>query len=72
LFGVVLTIYLLDPALMILSSLAGATAVSQNVSLDPHGKGLLFIVLLVVGILVQVGQYIRDRKPPPPQRTDVE
>ncbi len=70
LLGMILTIYLLDPALIILSSLAGATAVSQNVSLDPQAKGLLFIILAIVGILVQAGQYVRDRKPPPPQQVE--
>ena len=73
LLGTLLTLYLLDPALIILSSFAGATAVSQNVSLDPQAKGLLFIILAIAGILVQAGQYIRDRKPSAqPQRAKVE
>lgn len=63
LLGVMLTVLLLDPALIILSSLVGATAVSQNVPLDQQTKGLLFIILVIVGILVQAGQYVRDRKP---------
>lgn len=68
--GALLTIWLLDPALIILSSLAGATAVSQNVPLKPGAKGILFLVLLVVGIIIQTRQYIGDRRPPPPQRTN--
>ena len=68
--GAVLTVYLFDPALIILSSLAGSTAVSQNVPLEPGARGILFLVLLALGIIVQTRQYFRDRKPPPPQRAD--
>lgn len=68
--GAVLTMFLFDPALIILSSLAGATAVSQNVPLEPGAKGILFLVLLALGIIVQTRQYFRDRKPPPPQHVN--
>jgi hypothetical protein len=66
--GAVLTAMLLDPALIILSSLAGATAISQNVPLNSSGRGFLFIVLLVVGVIVHAAHYSRSRikKPPPP------
>jgi Domain of unknown function (DUF4203) len=70
LLGALLTVMLLDPALIIMSSLAGATAVSQNVSLDPPARTALFVVLLVMGIAVQVGQYTRETKPQRSQRTD--
>lgn len=63
--GAVLTAALLDPALILLSSLAGATAISQNVPLQPAGKGILFLVLLVLGIAVQAAQYSRAKVPPP-------
>ncbi len=63
LLGAILSIALLDPALIILSSLAGATAVSQNVPLEPPARTVLFIVLLVLGIGVQVGEYARETKP---------
>ncbi len=56
-FGVLLTVVLLDPALIILSSLAGATAISQNVPLKDANKGILFIGLLIFGIVVQATQY---------------
>ena len=46
LLGAILSIALLDPALIVLSSLAGATAVSQNVPLEPSARALLFVVLL--------------------------
>lgn len=62
LLGAVLTATLLDPALIALSSLAGATAVSQNVPLESSSKPLVFFVALVLGIAVQTGQYARQTK----------
>ena len=70
LLGAILTAALLDPALIIMSSLAGATAVSQNVPLNPSAQRLLFVVLLVAGILVQAGQYARETKSQRPQRAE--
>jgi hypothetical protein len=69
LFGAILTAFLLDPALIVMSSLAGATAVSQNVPLDPPTRTLLFVVLLVLGIAVQTGQYARETRLEHSQRT---
>jgi Domain of unknown function (DUF4203) len=63
LLGAILSIALLDPALIILSSLAGATAVSQNVPLEPSARTALFIVMLILGIGVQVGEYARETRP---------
>lgn len=60
-FGAILTMALLDPALILLSSLAGATAIAQNVPMKTSGQEILFIVLLVVGILVQAMNYSRTR-----------
>ena len=53
---------LLDPALLILSSLAGATVIAQNVPLDQSGKALLFVVLLIFGTVVQATQFARDTR----------
>jgi hypothetical protein len=61
--GAVLTIVLLDPALILLSSLAGATAISQNVPLSDASRGLLFIALLIFGIIVQAAQYHHKIRP---------
>ncbi len=62
LLGAILSGILLDPALIVLSSLAGATAVSQNVPLEPQARTVLFIVLLVLGIGFQAGEYARHNK----------
>jgi Domain of unknown function (DUF4203) len=63
LLGAILSMALLDPALIVLSSLAGATAVSQNVPLESSTRTLVFVVLLVLGIVVQTGQYVGKTKP---------
>lgn len=65
----ILTMTLLDPALIILSSLAGATAISQNVPLNDSDKGILFLALLIFGIFVQALQYRPAKKPPEAKRT---
>ncbi|HKW30229.1 MAG TPA: DUF4203 domain-containing protein [Verrucomicrobiae bacterium] len=70
LLGAILSITLLDPALIILSSLAGATAVSQKLPLEPQARTVLFIVLLVLGIGVQAGQYARETRSQRPQRAE--
>lgn len=63
LLGAILSGILLDPALIVLSSLAGATAVSQNAPLPSQARTVLFIVLLVFGIGFQAGEYMRHNKP---------
>jgi hypothetical protein len=51
--GVLLAIYLFDAALIILSALAGASLIVQAISLDPWVTVILFVILVVLGILVQ-------------------
>jgi len=51
--GAILALLLLDWALIILSSLMGATLISQTTHLARTPVTLLFVVLVVVGILVQ-------------------
>jgi len=63
--GAILVITLLDPALIVISSLAGATAVAQHVPLDPSVKPWLFLGLLVLGIIVQTRQYVKETKTQP-------
>jgi hypothetical protein len=64
--GAILTAALLDPALILLSSLAGATALAQNAPFSPAGKGAVFLGLLIFGIVVQAAQYSRAKKTVPP------
>jgi hypothetical protein len=65
----ILTMTLLDPALIVLSSLAGATAISESVPLSQSNKGILFVGLFVFGIIVQAMQYHPAKKPAEPKRT---
>jgi MFS family permease len=67
--GAILTMTLLDPALIILSSLAGATAITQNLSLNQTNKEIVFIALLIFGIVVQALQYRPTKKVAEVQRT---
>lgn len=67
--GAILTMTLLDPALIVLSSLAGATSIAQNVPLTDSNKEILFIVLLLFGIIVQALQYRPAKKIPQTQQT---
>jgi MFS family permease len=60
--GAILTVVLLDPALIVLSALVGATTISQSFSLQPSTSTILFVVLLIFGIAVQTGQYARQTK----------
>jgi MFS family permease len=62
--GAILTMILLDPALILLSSLAGATAISQNVPISQSSRGIVFLVLLLLGIIVQALQYHSVKKSP--------
>ncbi len=68
--GAILTIVLLDPALIVLSSLAGATAISQNVPLEDSDRGILFIALLIFGIIVQAMQHRHTTKPQKTERAE--
>src|SRR5690242_17221449 len=61
--GAMLTMALLDPALIVLSSLAGATAISQNVPIEDSNRGILFIALLIFGIIAQAMQQRHTTKP---------
>lgn len=51
--GAVLIGVLFDWALIVLSSLIGATLISQAMPLNPPGQVLLFVVLLATGVVVQ-------------------
>ena len=64
--GLVLVAALFDWALIILSSLTGASLIVQAFRLRPSMAALLFVVLIVVGIVVQARLMRRDRPEPPP------
>ncbi len=51
--GLILIIVLFDWALIILSSLVGAGLITQTTHVDHSGALLLFIILVIVGIVVQ-------------------
>jgi MFS family permease len=65
--GAVLAVALLDWALIVLSSLAGATAIVQAVNLQPTIDTIVFVVLVAVGIIVQAALM---RRPPPARPVD--
>lgn len=59
--GVALVIFLFDWAVITLSSLAGASLIVQAIVSERAAGGLLFIVLFVIGILIQ-GSALRNEK----------
>lgn len=59
--GVVLVWVLFDWALIVLSSLTGASLIVQATDFGSQITGLLFVVLLIVGIVIQAGLMRRDR-----------
>ncbi len=67
--GLVLMIVLFDWALIVLSSLVGASLIVQAIQLREPVEIALFVVLIVVGIAVQASLIGRDRsQPAPPDR----
>lgn len=60
--GFLLAIILIDWALIILSSLAGALLVVEGIHFIPLFKMLLFIFLLSAGIMIQRGMMVNARK----------
>jgi hypothetical protein len=63
--GAVLVLILFDWALIILSSLTGATLIAQAIHFGPLITALAFIVLLILGIVIQASM-MREREQPPP------
>jgi hypothetical protein len=58
--GAILVSLLFEVALIILSSLAGATLIVQSLNFDPQIATLLFVVLAIVGIVVQAQMQRRN------------
>jgi hypothetical protein len=59
--GLILALALLDWALIVLSSLSGASLIAQSVDLRRPLTVLVFVVALVVGIVVQARVLRRER-----------
>lgn len=59
--GVIFVSLLFDWALIILSSLAGASLIVQSFFAQGAGSGILFFILLIVGVLIQAATLRRDR-----------
>lgn len=62
--GVALIMVLLDWALIVLSSLAGASLVVQSLSSRAAIGGVLFIVLFIIGLIIQGSVLQREEHPP--------
>ena len=63
LIGAVLLFVLFDWGLIVLSSLSGAALIVHSITFQRQALQLLFVVLVVVGIVVQAGMKRRSRAP---------
>jgi len=59
--GALLLLLLFDWALIFLSSMVGAYLILSAVKIPPTGTTILFVVLVIVGVLVQAGALRRSR-----------
>jgi hypothetical protein len=64
LIGALLVAVLLDWALILLSSLEGSLIISQSIHIPASSANLVFVVLLLVGIVVQAVTLTRRRPRP--------
>jgi Domain of unknown function (DUF4203) len=62
--GAILLLVVFDWALIFLSAVVGAHLIQSAITLPPTGSGILFIVLVVIGVLVQAGSLRRTRIEP--------
>lgn len=62
--GLVLVLTLFDWALVVLSSLSGASLIVEAIQLRQPLEAVLFAALLIVGIVIQAGWMRRDRRQP--------
>jgi ammonia channel protein AmtB len=62
--GIILVSQLFDWAIIILSSLGGATLLTQATSLKAAPAVLTFIVLVIVGIIIQIMELRRNKDKP--------
>lgn len=59
--GAVLLFLIFDWALILLSSLAGATLITPVISPDPQMETIVFAIVLLVGIVIQSALFRRER-----------
>jgi hypothetical protein len=59
--GVLLVIFLFDWAIITLSSLAGASLITQALLIPSGIGGVIFIVLVIVGVVVQASMMQREK-----------
>jgi hypothetical protein len=62
--GAALVAILFDWALVILSSLAGAILITQGLPVSLQIQGLIFVVLVLIGIAVQAATMPREKRTP--------
>ena len=62
--GVLLVIFLFDWALITLSSLAGASLITQGIPLAAGIAGVVFLALVILGVVIQGTTLRRDRLVP--------
>jgi len=62
--GILLVMFLFDWALIILSALAGASLIAQSLFPGAGAAGWIFILLFIVGILIQAFTLQREEHPP--------
>lgn len=59
--GALLLVLLFDWALIFLSAIIGAYLIGGLITLPPTGAAILFVVLVVVGVMVQANGLRRSR-----------
>jgi hypothetical protein len=62
--GTILLLALFDWALIFLSAAVGAHLILSPFPLAPSGRAILFVVLVLIGVLVQAGALRRRNRPP--------
>jgi len=70
LIGALLVAVLLDWALILLSSLEGALIITQGIHLSSAATNLVFVILLLVGIVIQAVTLTRRRPRPVQQKNN--
>ena len=59
--GALLLLSLFDWALIVLSAAVGAHLIQSSIVLPPIGTGILFVVLVLIGVIVQAAAFQRVR-----------